>query len=47
MILPIYEGYIFGTRIVDGKICIGDTSLMKYMPKNIKLMIKINNIKCR
>ena len=31
MILPIYERVCFGTRIVDGKLCIGDMSLRKYI----------------
>ena len=38
MILPSSEGYFSGARTVDGKICIGDMSLRKYMPKYIKLM---------
>ena len=46
MILPISEGNIFGTITVDGKVCIGDTSLSKYMPKYIKPMRNINNIIC-
>ena len=44
MILPSSEGVYFRARIVDGKICIGDTSLRKYMPKYIKTMSNINKI---
>ena len=35
MILTITQGYCFGAKIVDGKLCIGDTSHRKYTPKNI------------
>ena len=44
MILPIYEGGLFGARPVDGKVCIGDTSLRKYMPKYIKPTSNRNKI---
>ena len=44
MILPISEGVCFGARTVDGKVYIGDTSLMKYMSKYIKPTSNINNI---
>ena len=44
MILPSSKTGIYGSRKVDGNICIGDTSLSKYMPKYIKPMININNI---
>ena len=33
-------------RTVDGKVCIGDTSLRKYMLKYIKPMINRNKITC-
>ena len=46
MILPIAQGNYFGARIVDGKICIGEMSLSKYMPKYIKPMSTRNNITC-
>ena len=46
MILPIPEGGIFCARTVYGKVCIGDTSFWKYMPKYIKPMSIINNITC-
>ena len=36
MILPISEGGFFGARKIDGYICIGDTSLSKYIPKIYK-----------
>ena len=35
MILPISEGVCFVARTVYGKVCIGDTSLRKYIPKYI------------
>ena len=35
MIFPSSEGGFSGARTVDGSICIGDTSLSKYMPKYI------------
>ena len=38
MILPSSEGVCFGARTFDGNICIGDTSLRKYMSKYIKPM---------
>ena len=46
MILPSSEGGCFGSRTVDGRFCIGDTSLRKYMPKYIKPMINIDKITC-
>ena len=46
MILPISEGGFFDARNVDGKLCIGYTSLRKYMPKYIKPTSKINTIAC-
>ena len=46
MILTISEGGFVGSRTVDGKLCIGGTSLRKYMPKYIKPMSNINNIIC-
>ena len=36
MILPSSEGGFSGARTIDVNICIGDTALRKYMPKNIK-----------
>ena len=36
MILPIPQGGFLGAITVDGKLCIGDTPLRKYMPKYIK-----------
>ena len=33
-------------RTVDGKVCIGETSLSKYMPKYIKPTSNRNKIKC-
>ena len=46
MILPIPQGGFLGAITVDGKLCIGDTPLRKYMPKNIKPMSDRNNITC-
>ena len=46
MILPSSEGGFTVTIIVDGKTCIGDTSLRKYMPKYIKPTSNRNNITC-
>ena len=46
MILPSYLGDLSGTRTVDVKVCIGDTSLRKYMPKNIKPISNRKNITC-
>ena len=46
MILPISEGDCFGAIIVDRKVCIGDTSPRKYMPKHIKPMRNRNKNKC-
>ena len=36
----------FGAWTVYGKLCIGDTSLKKYMPKYTKPMTNRNNITC-
>ena len=44
MILKIYEGDCFGAIIVDGNVCMGDTSLRKYMPKYINPTSNINKI---
>ena len=44
MILPISRGGFFGAMTVDGKLCIVDTSLRKYMPKYIKPMSNRNKI---
>ena len=46
MIFPSSEGGFSGARTVDGNICIGDTSLRKYMPKYIKPMSNRNKITC-
>ena len=35
MILPISQGVVSGARTFYVKVCIGDTSLRKYMPKYI------------
>ena len=45
MIFPSSEGGFSGARTVYGNICIGDTSLRKYMPKYIKPMSDKTNIK--
>ena len=44
MILSISQGVCFGTKNADGKVCIGDTSLRKYMSKNIKSTSNLNKI---
>ena len=46
MILSVYQGYCFGARTVYRKVCIGDMSPRKYMPKYIKPRIKRNNTTC-
>ena len=46
MIFPCSEGGFSGARTFDGNICIGDTSLSKYMPKNIKPMSNSSKITC-
>ena len=46
MILQSSEGGFSGEITVDGKICIGETSLRKYIPKYIKPMSNKNNIIC-
>ena len=46
MILPSSEGGFLAARTVDGKICKGDKSLRKYMPKYIKPMSDRNKITC-
>ena len=40
MILPSSLGGSSSARTIDENICIGDTSLRKYMPKFIKIMSK-------
>ena len=45
MILSISEVFL-GARTVDGKVCIGDTSPSKYMPKYITPVRNRNNIAC-
>ena len=46
MMLPIYEEEFLGAITVDGIICMGDMSLRKYTPKDIKPMSNINKITC-
>ena len=46
MILPIYQVDRLGARSVDGKVCIEDTSIRKYMPKYNKPINIINKITC-
>ena len=36
MILPIPQGVFLGAQTVDGKVCMGETSLRKYNPIYIK-----------
>ena len=40
------QGGFFGAITVDGKLCIGDTSLRDYIPKYIKPMSNRNKITC-
>ena len=46
MILSISLGVFWGARTVDGNLCIGDTSLRKYMQKYIKPMSNRKKITC-
>ena len=46
MISPIYQGGFFGEKYLNGKVCIGDTSLRNYTPKYTEQTININNITC-
>ena len=46
MILKNPQGGFLGEITVDGKVCIGDTSLRKNKPKHIKPMSNRNNITC-
>ena len=46
IILPSSGGGFSGARTIDGNVCIGDTSLKKYIPKYIKPMSKRNKIIC-
>ena len=46
MILPIFKGGFSCAITVDGKVCIVDTSLRKYIPKYIKPMNNKNKITC-
>ena len=45
-ILPSSEGGFSGARTIYGNICIGYTSLRKYMPKYIKPISDRNKITC-
>ena len=44
LILPVTQGGFHGVRNEYGRVCIGDTSLRKYTPKQINPMINRNNI---
>ena len=44
LILPVSQGGFYGARNVDGKLFIGDTSLIKYMPKHTKNTSNRNKI---
>ena len=46
MILPISQQGFLGARTVDGEVCIGDTSLKKYVPKYIKPLSNRYKISC-
>ena len=47
LFILVYQGRFSATIYDEVRVCIGDTSLIKYPPKNINLMININNITCR
>ena len=42
----MYQGGFFGAITVNEKLCMGDTSLSKYIAKNIKPIRNRNNISC-
>ena len=44
MLLLIYQRSFFGSRTVGGKVCIGSTSIRKYIPIYINPMSNRNNI---
>ena len=46
LILKVDQGGLIGTRQYENKVCIGDTSLQKYMAKHIKTTGYISKIKC-
>ena len=46
MALPITQEFVFGAMTVNGKVCMGDKSLMNYTPRYIKLTSNRNNITC-
>ena len=46
MILPIFEGFVLGAIAVDVRLCIGYTSLRKYLPKCMEPMSNRNKITC-
>ena len=41
LLLPVYQGIFYGSRNKDGRVCIGDTYLKKYIPKHINKIIYI------
>ena len=45
-ILPVSQGEIYGARNKYGRVCIGNTSLIKYTPKHTNTTIKRNRIAC-
>ena len=44
LIITIYQGWFFGARSVDGKVCIGYMSLSNYIPRCVKPTRKRNKI---
>ena len=46
LILPVSQGGFYGARYEDGRVCIRDTFLRKYIPKNVKATRNINKIIC-
>ena len=41
LLLTVYQGIFYGSRNKDGRVCIGDTYLKKYIPKHINKIIYI------
>ena len=46
IILSFYQGDFFGAINDDGRVYIGDTSLINYIPKHINPIIYRNKITC-
>ena len=46
IIFPFFQGGFYGAKNEDEKVCIGDKSLIKYIPKHIKPTSILNKITC-